>query len=77
MPDYRRYYLPGFPVFVTCVTHNRKPILKTEIDVNLLRDAFSAAQAKFHFDLLAYAILPDHFHILLQMPEETPVFSQA
>lgn len=32
-------------------------------------------QSKLPFELLAYCILPDHIHLLLQLPEETCNFS--
>ena len=32
---------------------------------------------KSPFDLMAYAILPDHFHWLILMPEEQPNFSMV
>jgi putative transposase len=77
MPDYRRYYSPGFPTFITCVTHNRRRILTSADDIALLRNSISAAKSKYQFELMAYVIIPDHFHLLLKMPEEDPDFSKA
>jgi putative transposase len=76
MPDYRRYYCPGIPTFITCVSHNRKHLLKSDGDISLLHNAISSAQTKYQFDLVAYVILPDHFHLLMKMPEDNSNFSK-
>jgi putative transposase len=67
MPHYRRYYLPG-PVFVTIVTHQRRPWL---VDVaGEISHAMHATQTKYPFRHLAHVILPDHLHWLFE-PKDT------
>ena len=63
MPNYRRHYQPG-PVFVTLVTHQRRPWLvdaATEVSASLHR-----CQAKHSFRHLAHVLLPDHLHWLFE-----------
>lgn len=75
MPRYHRYYLPGHPVFITCVTRDRKPYLSEANDLKLFWESVEVAKNRTLFTLLAYAILPDHFHWLIQPPEVNPNFS--
>jgi putative transposase len=65
MPDYRRYYIPHGIVFITTVTKNREPILKLDDDIATFMDTLSRVQKIHPFNLLAYVILPDHFHCLM------------
>jgi putative transposase len=66
MPDFRRYYQPNSIVFVTSVTKNRIPFLRADEDVRLFLDTARKVQEFHPFILLAYVILPDHFHWLLR-----------
>lgn len=75
MPNYRRYYIPNSIVFITCVTTNRTPYLKTDDDIGLFMDTLKHVQQIYPFHLLAYVILPDHFHWLLNPKENKNNFS--
>lgn len=75
MPDYRRYYLSGSPVFITSVTHERRNIFTSRENIQLLWDTIHYVKRLVTFDLLAHVILPDHVHLLLLMPNERPDFS--
>jgi putative transposase len=77
MPDYRRYYLLGFPVFITCVTQNRQPIFKAKENLELFWKSVEMVKDNHHFDLLAHVVLPDHFHWLIKLPENNPDFSKV
>lgn len=68
MTNVRRYFQPGLTVFLTHVTQNRRPILTDNI--HLLQMAIARAQQKSPFDLLAWVVLPDHFHVLMVAPHE-------
>ena len=63
MSQLRRHYSPGNTYFVTAVTYNRTAILIENID--LLLNAFTHVADKMPFRKIAYAILPDHFHLLI------------
>ena len=76
MPNFRRYYLPNAVIFITCVTHNRIPFLRDEANFQLFWETLRRIQEIHPFDLLAFVIMPDHFHWLVSLPEETPNFSK-
>ena len=77
MPDYRRYYISGFPVFITSVTQNRKQFFKDKENLDLFWKSVEMVKDNHLFDLLAYVVLPDHFHWLIKMPESHPNFSKV
>ena len=75
MPRYHRYYLPGHPVFITNVTNNRASNLSSRQDIELFWRSVRETQTRISFSISAFVILPDHFHWLLELPEESPDFS--
>ncbi len=58
-----RYYKPGQIYFVTCVTFNREPILANH--ANSLLDIIEEYKNKIRFEIIAWVIMPDHFHIII------------
>jgi putative transposase len=77
MPAYHRYYFPNAQVFITTVTFQRHPIFREEANINLFWQVLRKVQEIHPFHLTAYVILPDHFHWIMQMPEEQPNFSRV
>ena len=67
MPNFRRYYIPNAIVFITGVTHKRIPYLEPEDNVELFWNTLRRVQEIHPFRLLAYVVLPDHFHWLLRL----------
>ncbi len=63
MSNLRRYYTPGNLYFVTHVTIDRMPILVQNAD--LLMIAFERALQRFDVEMLAWVILPDHLHLIV------------
>jgi putative transposase len=63
MSNLRRYDSNGKPYFITNITYQRKPIIIDNID--LLWRAVENVKLKRNFKLLAWVILPDHFHFLI------------
>ena len=64
MSNYKRYFLnKNFPVFITFVTHNRRNILISNIDI--LRNSFKYAKEKFNFDIAAICIMNNHCHFIV------------
>ena len=59
----RRYYSTGRLYFTTHVTYGRKPILHGS--ERLLLSAIERVRARRRFGVVAWAILPDHFHMLV------------
>ena len=70
MTNIRRYFRPGNVYFLTHVTYERRPILVSHFDD--LWDAIQRVKNEYDFNLLAWCILPDHFHILID-----PIKSQT
>jgi putative transposase len=48
------------------VTHERNPLLVENIA--LLRESFRYAKTKFDFRILEIVILPDHLHMIIEVP---------
>ncbi len=63
MGNIRRYKYPGYVYFLTHVTVERLPILLENFD--LLWDSIISTKAKSPFDLMAWVVLPDHMHLLV------------
>jgi len=74
MPNYRRLYGTGLPVFLTCVTYNRRPLLIEHI--HILKTAMNKIKKTFPFSLNAYVVLPDHFHLMISLPEADDDYSK-
>ena len=63
MTNIRRYFRPGNVYFLTHVTHERIPILVDNSD--LLWQALQSANSNLPFDIMAWVVLPDHFHLVI------------
>ena len=68
MTNIRRYFQPGDISFLTHVTYNRIPILIEYFD--LLWNPIEMHQQHGSFDLMAWVVLPDHFHVLISARDE-------
>lgn len=68
MSDYRRYFVPGGTFFFTVVTYARRPILITEGGRRFLRTAIESVRKRHPFSLVANVLLPDHWHLVIQLP---------
>jgi len=62
-----RYFAPGQYCFVTSVTAGRRPILVKNADI--LSYAVYKAHSKSRFSVVAWVVLPDHFHALFLAPD--------
>ena|SRR5215471_7391652 len=69
MANYRRLYVPGGTVFLTVVTHERRPLFKDPRNIERLRQAATTVMAAMPFAFEAAVVLHDHFHVLWTMPE--------
>jgi putative transposase len=70
MSKLRRYF-SGNPVsFLTNVTLDRRPLLVEHFD--LFRQATEAARERGAFDLIAWVVLPDHFHCVIESTTSNP-----
>ena len=75
MPNYRRYYIPNGILFITVVTKDREPYLKFDGDITIFFETLTQVQQIHPFHLLAYVILPDHFHWLMTIGNTDGDFS--
>ncbi len=62
-----RYYDDGNTYFITAVTNNRKKILIEHHD--LFVDSLIKYKEKLRFSLIAWVVLPDHFHMIIDPGE--------
>ncbi len=65
MAKIKRIYCKGHPYFITNVTYERRPILLDNIDI--FWKAVESIHKKIDFDILAWVILPEHFHFLVDV----------
>jgi putative transposase len=77
MPNFRRYFIPNSIVFITAVTRNRVNYLQAAESVAVYWETLERVREIYPFHLLAYVILPDHFHWLMSVEEESGNFSRV
>jgi len=68
MPLYRRPWVPGATYFITLVTHQRYKRFADDAVVQLWRDALVKAKQSKPFKLIAAVVLPDHVHLIVELP---------
>ncbi len=69
MTNIRRHYIPEHPVFITAVCQGRKPFLKEAQTKALLLSVMREVKAEKQFSMIAYAIMDDHFHWIIQLSD--------
>lgn len=67
MSKLQRYFASGQSCFITAVTANRQPILDKYSE--LFIRAVQRAKRKSRFAVVAWVILPDHFHVVIDCPD--------
>jgi putative transposase len=72
---YRRANISGATYFLTVVLQDRKSTLLTEY-IHTLRASFNYVKSRHPFKLDALVVLPDHFHVLMTLPEGDSNFSK-
>ena len=63
MAHLNRYLLEGYCYHVISVTRGRRPILRTPRNAKIVADGIQFVRVRAY--LLAFAVMPDHFHALL------------
>ena len=56
---------PNTFYYVTSVTHNRVPVFRSQRACEILFETFAEVRERFPFKLVAYVIMPDHFHFIV------------
>jgi putative transposase len=75
MPNYRRAVRPGGVFFITLVTEGRAPVFADAQARGLLHGAFETCRKSRPFSMEATVLLPDHLHLLIELPEGDGDFS--
>jgi putative transposase len=75
VPEYRRAYIPGSSVFLTCVTYQRQKLFSIPENIDTLRQACAVIVAEKPFIIDAAVILPEHIHFLWTLPPEDRDYS--
>ncbi len=57
-------------VFLTGASHRRLPLFRDPKLCEIFVDNLRFYRRKYGYDVLAFALLPDHYHLLLAVPEQ-------
>ena len=76
MSNYRRWFQAGGIYFFTLVTYARRPMLTTEQSRGFLRTAIAEVRERRPFHIVATVLLPDHWHMVMQLPSGDADYSR-
>ena len=60
-------------MFITGATYRRIPLFRARESCEIFLENLRFYRKKYRFDVGGYVLLPDHYHLLLGMPEEVAV----
>jgi putative transposase len=66
----KRYYGAGDLHFVTCSCYQRRPYLGTAEASDLFLFELERMRKKYHFVVIGYVVMPEHFHLLISEPQK-------
>jgi len=69
MPNYRRNFVPGGTFFFTIVTNDRLRYFNTPARLDHLLSTIHKVQKSLPFELIAWVLIPNHIHLLVELPE--------
>ncbi len=75
MPEYRRIKQEGGIYFFTLVTYKRQRLFDSSNVRTLLLTTIEDVKDYHPFEMIAYCVLPDHIHLIWQMPENDADYS--
>lgn len=73
--NYRRSFVPGGTFFFTVTLRNRKSSVLVD-QIHLLKEAVQRVKTQHPFLIKAYVILPEHLHMIWQLPHGDSNYSQ-
>ncbi|MGE5223916.1 MAG: REP-associated tyrosine transposase [Omnitrophica WOR_2 bacterium] len=76
MSKLHRYYVPGAIVFLSIVTKDRIPYFGSQENIDLFWKILRNVQQIHPYNLLAYVLMPDHFHCLMKTENDQGNFSK-
>ncbi len=65
----------GKAVFVTQVVENRAPFFKNDSNCEMLLATMREAKVWHPFSMIGYCIMPDHFHLMVDLADGTNISS--
>jgi putative transposase len=65
----KRYYGRGDLHYITCSCFKRRPLLGSPESRDLFLLVFEQVRRRYIFDVIAYVVMPEHFHLLISEPE--------
>lgn len=71
-----RYEMAGHARLLTCATYHRAPIFARAWCADTLADHLEQARTSLGFRIIAWVLMPDHFHLLLQPQDESTPASE-
>jgi putative transposase len=74
--QYRRAKIAGGTYFIIQVTYGRSPWLCDDLPRQVLRRGIEAVRKDYPFAIDGFVLLPDHFHLLMTLPEGDANFSE-
>jgi len=69
MPNYVRWRAAGASYFFTVVVYRRRRLFDDSLARRLLKRALVETRRRWHFDMFACVLLPDHLHCLWTLPD--------
>lgn len=76
MTNIKRYYVPNAFVFITSLTKDRNKIFNQKENKDLLILTIENVKNEIPFEVFAFVILPDHFHLIIQSSNDESNFSK-
>ena len=64
-----RFYGSGDLHFITCSCYQRQALLGTAPRRDLFSRVLEQVRRSYHFVLLGYVVMPEHFHLLISEPQ--------
>ena len=71
---YRRVYIKGGSYFITATLEDRNQTLLTD-HIEQLKFAITTTRKNHPFHINAIVILPDHFHLIMTLPDNDAAYS--
>ncbi len=65
----KRYYGRDDLHYITCSCVHRRPLLGFAEARDLFLSVFEQVRRCYRFDVIAYVVMPEHFHLLVSEPE--------
>jgi len=65
----QRFYGSGDLHIITCSCYRRRPLLSSVWRRDLSQQVLEEVRQRYSFVVVAYVVMPEHFHLLISEPE--------